>query len=91
MVKVKKKKTIQGSKCKSCATIVVHQSNGQVLYSHTMHMVPGPQPLELGSFGGQLHTQSHPIKGKNPVVWYLLANLSEFHTQKIKRSQKYIG
>jgi len=35
---------------------------------------------ELGSFGGQLHTQSHPIKGENPVVWYSLAELSELCT-----------
>ena len=46
---------------------------------------------QLGSLSGRLHTQSHPIKGKNPVVWYLLADLSEFRTQKIKRSRKYIG
>src|SRR5882672_3217438 len=39
---------------------------------------------QLGSFGGRLHTQSRPIKGKNPVVWYSLAELSEFRTQKNK-------
>jgi hypothetical protein len=48
-----------------------------------------PNSGKLGSFRGRLHTQSRPIKGENPTVWFALVRLSEFHTQTKKRSQMY--